>query len=83
VFGGTPITGVLELGGGIEFKLSKNFNIALEEKVSITKSDLLDGQEWQETGSTAAHALTSSFDSYNFLSLGLNYNIGRRAVEPL
>ena len=30
----------------------KNFNIALEDKVSITKSDLLDGQQWQETGST-------------------------------
>ncbi len=83
VFGGTPIIGVFDIGGGIEFKLSNKFNIALEEKVSITKADLLDGQEWQETGSTTVHALTSSFDSYNFLSLGLNYNIGRRAVEPL
>jgi hypothetical protein len=74
---------VVDVGGGIAFKLSDKFNIALEDKVSITKSDLIDGQEWQETGSTSVHALTSNFDSYNFLSLGLNYNIGKRAVEPL
>ncbi len=83
IFGGTPFRPVLELGGGIEFKLSDRFNIALEDKVSITKTDLIDGQEWQETGSTTVHALTRDFDSYNFLSVGLNYNIGRKAVEPL
>jgi hypothetical protein len=83
IFGGTPIRPVLELGGGIEFKLSDKFNIALEDKVSITKTDLLDGQEWQETGSTTVHAMTRDYDSYNFLSVGLNYNIGKRAVEPL
>ena len=27
--------------------------------------------------------LTSDNDAYNFLSLGLNYNIGKKAVEPL
>jgi len=74
---------VVDVGGGIAFKLSDKFNIALEDKVSITKTDLIDGQEWQETGSTTVHALTSNFDSYNFLSIGLNYNIGKRAVEPL
>jgi hypothetical protein len=82
-FGGTPIRPVLVLGGGIEFKLSDKFNIALEDKVSITKTDLIDGQEWQETGSTTVRALTRDYDSYNFLSVGLNYNIGKRAVEPL
>jgi outer membrane protein OmpA-like peptidoglycan-associated protein len=83
IFGGTPFRPVLELGGGIAYKLSDKFNIALEDKVSITKTDLLDGQEWQETGSVAVHAMTRDYDSYNFLSLGLNYNIGKRAVEPL
>jgi len=83
IFGGTPFRPVLVLGGGIEFKLSEKFNIALEDKVTITKTDLIDGQEWQETGSPAVHALTRDYDSYNFLSVGLNYNIGRRAVEPL
>jgi outer membrane protein OmpA-like peptidoglycan-associated protein len=83
IFGGTPYRPVLEIGGGIEFKLNEKFNIALEDKVSITKTDLLDGQEWQETGSNSVHALTRDYDSYNFLSIGLNYNIGRKAVEPL
>ena len=83
IFGGTPFRPVLVLGGGIEFKLSDKFNIALEDKVSITKTDLIDGQEWQETGTPAVRALTRDYDSYNFLSVGLNYNIGKRSVEPL
>ncbi len=83
VFGGTPFRPVLELGGGVEIKLSDKFNIAIEEKISIPKTDLLDGQQWQETGSTQVRALTRDDDAYNFVSVGLNYNIGKRAVEPL
>jgi len=79
---GVPIIPVFVVGLGTEIKLSDKFNIAIEDKVSITKSKLVDGQEWQETGSTAVHAMTHD-DTYNFLSVGLNYNIGRRAVEPL
>jgi outer membrane protein OmpA-like peptidoglycan-associated protein len=71
------------MGGGVEIKLSNKFNIAIEDKVSISKSDLIDGQEWQETGSPTVHAMTRDYDSYNFLSVGLNYNLGRKAVEPL
>ena len=59
VFGGTPLSPVLKLGGGIEFKLNEKFNMRIEDKVSIVKTDLLDGQQWQETGSTTVHALTS------------------------
>jgi hypothetical protein len=85
IFGGTPFRPVLVMGAGIEIKLSDKFNIAIEDKVSITKSDLLDGQEWQETGDINSHAMTRDYDSYNFLSLGLNYNltIGKPAVQPL
>jgi len=83
IFGGTPFRPVMDLGLGMEIKLSEKFNIALEDKVTITKTDLLDGQEWQETGSTTVHAMTKDNDATNFLSIGLNYNIGKRAVEPL
>lgn len=83
IFGGVPVRPVLVLGAGIQFKLNNKFNIALEDKVSITKSDLIDGQQWAETGSNTVRAATRDFDSYNFLSIGLNYNIGRKAVEPL
>jgi outer membrane protein OmpA-like peptidoglycan-associated protein len=83
IFGGTPFRPILNLGLGMEVKLSEKFNIALEDKVTITKSDLLDGQQYQETGSSTDHALTRDNDAYNYLSIGLNYNIGKHAVEPL
>ena len=83
IFGGTPIRPVVVLGGGVAIKLSDKFNIAIEDKISITKTDLIDGQEWQETGTITAHAMTKDNDAYNFLSVGLNYNIGKKAVEPL
>jgi hypothetical protein len=79
---GVPIIPVFVVGLGTEIKLSDKFNIAIEDKVSVTKSKLVDGQEWQETGSTTVHAMTHD-DTYNFLSAGLNYNFGKRAVEPL
>ncbi len=66
------------VGAGVAFKLGPRFNLALEDRHTFIKDDLLDGQRWQETGS-----LTGDFDSYNFASLGLNYNIGAKAVEPL
>jgi hypothetical protein len=63
---------------GIEFKLSKRINLALEDRWTFVKTDLLDGQEWEET-----NTLTRDFDSYNYASLGLNVNLGAKAVEPL
>jgi outer membrane protein OmpA-like peptidoglycan-associated protein len=67
-----------QVGGGIAFKLSNRINLALEDRVSITKDDLYDGVQWTERGD-----FTRDFDTYNFLSLGLNFNIGSKAVEPL
>lgn len=66
------------VGAGIAFKLGPRFNLALEDRHTFIKDDLLDGQRWQER-----QGLTGDFDSYNFASLGLNYNIGAKAVEPL
>jgi outer membrane protein OmpA-like peptidoglycan-associated protein len=79
---GVPFIPVGVVGLGTEIKLTDKFNIAIEDKVSITKSKLIDGQEWQETGTATTHALTHD-DTYNFLSVGLNYNFGKRSVEPL
>jgi len=69
-------------GGGVAFKLSKRINLAVEDRVTIIKDDLLDGQRWQEQAWGDA-VLTSDFDSYNFLSVGLNFNLGAKSVEPL
>ncbi len=70
------------VGAGIGLKLSNRINIALEDRWTFVKDDLLDGQRWQEQAWGDA-VLTRDFDSYNFLSLGLNINIGSRSVEPL
>lgn len=70
------------VGMGMSFKLSKSINIALEDRWTFIKDDLLDGQRWQEHAWGDA-VLTRDFDSYNMLSLGLNLNLGGKSVEPL
>jgi outer membrane protein OmpA-like peptidoglycan-associated protein len=81
-----------QLGVGMAFKLSNKFNLAIEERFSAVKTDLLDGQQWQEntydggagsTFGTNVPAQTRDFDSYNFFSVGLNYNLGKKSIEPL
>ena len=67
---------------GVAIKLSNRINLALEDRFTIVKTDLLDGQRWQEQASGDA-VLTPDYDSYNYLSLGLNFNLGARSVEPL
>jgi outer membrane protein OmpA-like peptidoglycan-associated protein len=78
--GGAPFKPVAVVGAGVEIKLTDKFNLALEDKYTATKSDLIDGVQWQESKFAAQ---TRDYDSYNFLSLGLNYNFGSRSVEPL
>ncbi len=67
---------------GIAFKLGKRINLALENRHTFIKDDLLDGQRWQEQA-YGDPVLTRDFDSYNYLSLGLNFNLGAKSVEPL
>ncbi len=67
---------------GVAFKLGKRINIALENRHTFVKDDLLDGQQWQEHA-TGDASLTGNWDSYNYLSLGLNFNLGAKSVEPL
>lgn len=70
------------VGAGVAFKLSNRLNLAIEDRVSFIKDDLLDGQRWQEHAWGDA-VLTRDFDSYNFTSVGLNINLGAKSVEPL
>lgn len=67
---------------GVAYKLSRRVNIALEDRHTFIKSDLLDGQRWQEHG-TGDPVLTPDNDSWNYLSLGVNFNLGGKSVEPL
>jgi hypothetical protein len=67
---------------GVAFKLGKRINLAIEDRWTFVKTDLLDGQRFQEQAwGDAVH--TRDFDSYNYLSLGLNFNLGGKSVEPL
>ncbi|MGG9961473.1 OmpA family protein [Ferruginibacter sp. SUN106] len=67
---------------GVAFKLGKRVNLAIEDRWTFTKDDLLDGQQWQEQAWGDA-SLTGDFDSYNYASIGLNFNLGAKSVEPL
>ena len=70
------------MGAGVQFKINKKLSFAIEDKFTTVKTDLLDGQQWQE-GWPAGPAQTRDFDSYNFLSVGLNIAVGAKSVEPL
>ncbi len=67
---------------GIAFKLGKRINLAIEDRFTFVKTDLLDGQQWQEQPDSDP-AETRDFDSYNYASVGLNFNLGGKSVEPL
>jgi OmpA-OmpF porin, OOP family len=67
---------------GVAFKLGKRVNLAIEDRWTFIKDDLLDGQRWQEHAWGDA-VLTRDFDSYNYASVGLNFNLGAKSVEPL
>jgi outer membrane protein OmpA-like peptidoglycan-associated protein len=67
---------------GVAFKLGKRINLAIEDRWTFVKDDLLDGQRWQEHAYGDA-VQTRDFDSYNYLSAGLNFNLGAKSVEPL
>jgi outer membrane protein OmpA-like peptidoglycan-associated protein len=70
------------IGAGVAIKLGKRINLAIEDRHTFIKDDLLDGQRWQEHA-TGNAVMTRDFDSYNMLSVGLNFNLGAKAVEPL
>ncbi len=67
---------------GLAFKLSNRVNLALEDRWTFVKTDVLDGQQWQEHAWGDA-VQTRDFDSYNYASLGLNFNLGGKSVQPL
>ncbi len=75
---GNTFKPVGHIGAGIAFKLSNRINLAVEDRYTILKDDLLDGVQYQETGS-----LTPDYDSYNYFTVGLNFNLGSKATEPL
>ncbi len=81
VFGKT-FKPVGHLGAGVAFKLNNRLSLAIEDRITITNDDLLDGQRWTEQVSSDA-VLTRGFDTYNYGTIGLNITLGSKSVEPL
>lgn len=69
---------IMNAGIGVQYRVAKNISLQLEDKVIFTMDDLVDGQRWQERD-----AMTRDMDNINYLSLGLNFHLGKNSVAPL
>jgi OmpA-OmpF porin, OOP family len=80
---------VVTTGLGVQFRLGKRVSLGIEDKVSFTNDDLLDGQRWQEprvnsgNGTFTQADMTRDFDNINYLSVNLGINLGAKSVAPL
>jgi OmpA-OmpF porin, OOP family len=80
---------VATTGMGIQFRpggsLGRRISIGIEDKVTFTNDDLVDGQRWQEwpAPNFGGSAATRDFDNINYLNLNLGINLGAKAVAPL
>lgn len=75
------IAPVLTAGVGVQFKLGGRVSLNVENKMSFTRSDLLDGVQMDPGG----FALSPDKDFLNYASIGLSFNLGNKArrVQPL
>jgi hypothetical protein len=74
IFGDYTSRAVAMVGFGMAFKITNRVNFAIEDRVTFTGDDLIDGQRWQETAFGDA-SMTRNFDTYNYLTFGLNFNL--------
>lgn len=70
------------IGAGVTVRLSNRINLAVENRLSLTRTDLLDGNQWEED-ILGKPTLTRSNDAFNYLTAGLNFNLGKNATAPL
>jgi hypothetical protein len=80
--GNGTLRGMATVGAGAQIRLSKMLSLQIEDKVTFSSDDLLDGQRWQEWPAGGS-ALTRDFDNINYFSVGLNINLGGKSVDPL
>lgn len=85
IFGNKSIDFAFSAGLGAQFRISKLFNIAIEDRITFPHDeDLLDGQRWAEQV-YGNPVFTQDNDMVNYFSVGINFNVGnaRKSVEPL
>lgn len=83
IFGNKKLDWCPSLGLGAQYKINNRINIQIEDRFSIPSGDdLLDGKRWAES---ATPILTPNSDYVNYLSVGINFNLGnkKKNVEPL
>ncbi len=81
------VSGIL----GIQYRVNRRVEIALEHRMMYTGDDLLDGVMWSEQGTGlpgVRSAPTQSNDLYNMTTLGINFRLGKSSdglwwVNPL
>ena len=69
---------IITAGVGLQFKLSDRVVLSIEDRVGMPFVDYMDGIELSSDG-----GLSPEHDLYNYLSLGLNFNIGNKAKNVL
>ncbi len=85
IFNNKTLNFAPSFGLGLQFKVSRRINIAIEDRVTLPwDEDLLDGQRWAAQNS-GDPVMSNQNDGINYLSLGVNFNLGNKAksVEPL
>ncbi|MCB9064574.1 MAG: hypothetical protein H6551_05445 [Chitinophagales bacterium] len=85
IFNNKTLNFAPSFGMGLQFRVSRRINISLEDRVTLPwDEDLLDGVRWAHQIS-GDPVLSNQNDGINYLSLGLNFNLGNKnkAVEPL
>lgn len=87
IFDKKTLAAVASFGLGAQIRLTKRINLAIEDRLTTIigyDEDLLDGQRWAEQ-TPGSPVITQNKDGINYLSLGLNFNLGggNKNVEPL
>jgi hypothetical protein len=81
--------GIATFGAGMQYRLSKRTTLQIEDKATWTGDDLLDGVQWQGpardivTGNAVSGSMTRDMDTWNYFSVGLNFNLGSKSSSPL
>ena len=69
---------ILTTGAGVQFKLSDRVVLSIEDRVGLPFVDYMDGVEIANDG-----GISAEHDIYNYLSLGLNFNLGNKRTNVL
>ncbi len=78
--------GTVSFGLGLAFRVSRAFNISIEDRIMSvfgSSDDLLDGRQYNSVGGVVSRSPNK--DGINYANIGLNFNLGNRnkTVEPL